>query len=133
MNLAYAENLSKAELKKQVKRFLEDKDRGISISLFAELCGISKSMLVAVFLYEREPLSEIIQRRVNKAYNDWRAGKVKVMRLNNRKWVEYRREELPPIMKSTKLVLTNEGFKVNVGLVNRHDYSKPWLDEQMRG
>lgn len=116
-----------------MKRFLEDKDRGISISLFAELCGISKSMLVAVFLYERESLSEIIQRRVNKAYNDWRAGKVKVMRLNNRKWVEYRREELPPIMKSTKLVLTNEGFKVNVGLVNRHDYSKPSLDEQMRG
>ena len=126
-------NLSKAELKKQVKRFLEDKDRGISISLFAELAGMSKSMLVAVFLQEKEPLSEFFQRRVNKAYNDWKAGKVKVMRLGNRKWVEYRREPLNPIFKSTKLVLTNEGFKLHVGPVNRHDYSKPSLDEQMRG
>lgn len=116
-----------------MKRFLEDKDRGISISLFAELAGMSKSMLVAVFLQEKEPLSEFFQRRVNKAYNDWKAGKVKVMRLGNKKWVEYRREPISPIFKSTKLVLTNEGFKLRVGLVNRHDYSKPTLDEQMRG
>lgn len=125
--------LSKAELKKQIKRFIEDKDRGISLELFSELAGISKSMLVAVFRYDREPLSEFVQRRVNKAYLDWKAGKVRVMRLGNRKWVEYRKEERPPIYKSTKLVLTNNGFKVSVGLVNRHDYSKPMLDEQMRG
>lgn len=116
-----------------MKRFMSDKDRGISLELFAELAGISKSMLVAVFQQESEPLSEFIQRRVNKAYADWRAGKVRVMRLNKRKWVEYRKEDKPPIMKSTKLVLTNEGFRINVGLVNRHDYSKPSLDEQMRG
>ena len=125
--------LSKSELKRQIKRFADDKDRGISLALFAELAGISKSMLEAVFIYDKEPLSEQIQRRVNKAYADWKAGKVKVMRLNRKKWVEYRREVQPPMFKSTKLVLTNEGFKVNVGPVNRHDYSKPTLDEQMRG
>lgn len=133
MNSTSTENLSKSELKRQVKRFLEDKDRGISIALFAELAGMSKSMLVAVFLQEKEPLSEFFQRRVNKAYSDWKAGKVKVMRLGNKKWVEYRREPINPIFKSTKLVLTSEGFKLHVGPVNRHDYSNPTLDEQMRG
>jgi len=126
-------NLSKIELKKQIKRFLEDKDRGISQALFAELAGISKGHLLDVFLLDKEPLSETIQRRVNKAYADWKAGKVRVMRLGTKKWVEYRRVDEPPIFKSTKLVMTNEGFKLHVGLVNRHDYSKPSLDEQMRG
>jgi hypothetical protein len=125
--------LPKTELKRQIKRFLSDKDRGISIMLFAELCGISKTTLDDVFTYETEPLSEYIQRRVNKGYADWKAGKVKVMRLGRKKWVEYRREPIPPMMKTSKLVLTNGQFHVKVGLVNRHDYSEPTLDEQMRG
>ena len=126
-------NLTKAELKRQIKRFLADKDRGISITLFGELCGVSKTTLDDVFTHETEPLSEFIQRRVNKGYADWKAGKVVVMRLGRKKWVEYRREPKPPIFKESKLVLTNEGFKVKVGFVNRHDYSKPTLDEQTRG
>lgn len=90
-------------------------------------------MLLDVFMREKEPLSEFFQRRINKAYSDWKEGKVRVMRLGNKKWVEYRRVDQPPIFKSTKLVMTNEGFKLRVGLVNRHDYSNPSLDEQMRG
>lgn len=127
------EYLPKTELKKQINRFLLDKERGISIDLFAELAGISVQTLRDVFINNAEPLSEMVQRRVNKAYADWKAGKVRVMRHGTRKWVEYRRVDQPPIFKSTKLVMTNEGFKLSVGLVNRHDYSKPSLDEQMRG
>lgn len=126
-------NLPKNQLKKEIKRFLADKDRGISITLFGELCGISKTTLDDVFTHETEPLSEYIQRRVNKGYADWKAGKVRVMRLGRKKWVEYRREPVQPLIKTSKLVLTNNGFKVEVGFVNRHDYSKPTLDEQMRG
>ena len=127
------DKLTKAELKRQVKRFLQDKDRGISIALFAELAGVSKSIIEFVFLQETEPMSEMVQRRVNKAYADWKAGKVKVMRMKGKKWVEYRREPIQPLFPDNKLVLTDAGFKIRVGLVNRHDYSKPTLDEQMRG
>ena len=127
------EYLSKTELKKQVNRFLLDKERGISIDLFAELAGISVQTLRNVFINEAEPLSEMVQRRVNKAYADWKAGKVRVMRHGTKKWVEYRRVDQPPIFNSTKLVMTNAGFKLHVGPVNRHDYSQPSLDEQLRG
>ena len=127
------DKLTKAELKRQIKRFIADLDRGISINLFAELCGISKQHLDDVFKYEKEPLTEHVQRRVNKGYADWKAGRVKVMRLGRKKWVEYRREPEPPLYPASKLVLTNQGFQVKVGFVNRHDYSQPTLDEQLRG
>ena len=52
--------LSKTELKRQIKRFLSDKDRGISVQMFAELSGISKATLLDVFHYETEPMSVII-------------------------------------------------------------------------
>mgnify|MGYP006280506139 CR=1 FL=1 len=126
------EPLSKAQLKVEMKRFIADLDRGISISLFAELCGISKQHLDDVFKYEKEPLTEYVQRRVNKGYADWKAGKIKVMRLGRKKWVEYRRDPEPPYFPTSKLVLTHNGFQVVVNYTNRHDYSQPDIDEQLR-
>jgi hypothetical protein len=131
--MEHSKPLSKAQLKVEIKRFIADLDRGISINLFAELCGISKQHLDDVFKYENEPLTEYVQRRVNKGYADWKAGKVKVMRLKGKKWVEYRKVPTPPLIPTSKLVLTSQGFQVKVGFVNRHDYSQPTLDEQMRG
>lgn len=134
MSTSNAKPLSKAELKKQMRRFYDDKDRGISIQHFCDLAGISHRMFHTVFVYEEEPLSEHIQIRVNKAYAHWKEGFVRVMRDHTHKrWVEYRRQSLPPIVKQTKLQVTPEGVKVKVGLVNRHDYSNPSFDEQLRG
>ena len=126
--------LPKIELKKQIKRFLQDKDRGISLSLFAELAGVSERHLKDVFIYETQPLSEYIQTRVNKAYIHWKQGAVRVMQRGNRtRYVDYRREPQPALMPQTGLKLTSEGFKLRVGMVNRHDYSQPDLKEQLRG
>ena len=60
--------LTKAELKRQIKKFLKDPERGISHRLFAQLCGINMDHMRSVFLYETEPLTEMIQIRVNKGY-----------------------------------------------------------------
>lgn len=126
--------LSKVELKRQIKRFLQDKDRGISMPMFCELAGISKTQLMDVFVYQTEPLSEYVQTRVNKAYAQWKTGRVKVMRRHDKtRYVDFRREEKPPIYPQTRLKLTAEGIKLHVGMVNRHDYSEPDLKEQMRG
>ena len=116
-----------------MKRFHEDKDRGISIQDFCNLAGIGIATFKDVFVYEKEPLSEYIQLRVNKAYAAWKEGIVKVMRKNRHHYVEYRREPLPPLIPTTALQVTPQGIKLRVGLVNRHDYSKPSLDEQLRG
>ena len=126
--------LPKAELKRQMKRFIADKDRGISIALFSELCGVDRQHMMDVFIHERYPVSEYVQTRVNKAYAHWKTGRVKVMkRGNNTRYVDFRREEKSPIYAQTMLKLTSEGFKLRVGMVNRHDYSEPDLKEQLRG
>ena len=126
--------LSKSELKRQIKRFLADKDRGISIPMFAQLAGISRATLLDVFDYETEPMSETTQRRVNKAYMQWKAGMVKIMSNRDRsRFIEYRKEAKPPIVHGLGLKVTSEGIKLRVGLVNRHDYSEQDLDEALRG
>jgi len=55
--------LYKEELKRQMARFIADKERGISIALFCELAGINKSHFLDVFQYQSEPLTETIQRQ----------------------------------------------------------------------
>lgn len=126
--------LSKRELTKHMQRFNADKDRGISIALFAELAGISHSHFYDVFIYNTEPLTEMVQRRVSKAYQQWKAGNVKVMkRIDNTRYVDYRKESQPVFMPKMGLQVTSQGIKVKVGMVNRHDYSEISLDEALRG
>jgi hypothetical protein len=126
--------LSKSELIKQMKRFNADKDRGISIPLFCDLAGMSVAHFRDVFLEDKHPLTETVQRRVNKAYIHWKMGMVRVMKRNdNTRYVDYRREAKPPIMPNMGLKLTSEGIKLRVGMVNRHDYSESDLNEALRG
>jgi alpha-galactosidase/6-phospho-beta-glucosidase family protein len=126
--------LSKRELTKHMQRFNADKDRGISIALFAELAGISHSHFYDVFIYNKEPLTEMVQRRVSKAYQQWKAGNVKVMkRIDNTRYVDYRKESQPVFLPKMGLQVTSDGIKVKVGMVNRHDYSETTLDEALRG
>lgn len=126
--------LSKRELTKHMQRFNADKDRGISIPLFCELAGISKTLFQQVFIWGEEPLTENVQRRVSKAYQQWRAGNVKVMkRIDRTRYVDYRKESQPVYMPKMGLQVTSEGIKIKVGMTNRHDYSEISLDEALRG
>lgn len=126
--------LSKEQLKREIRRFFQDQDRGISIPLFAELTGFNPQYLRAIFLYGKEELSETVQLRVNKAYAEWKAGNVRVMkRPDNTRYVDYRRESKPVFMPSMGLKVTSEGIKLRVGLRNRHDYSEDSLDDKLRG
>ena len=123
----------KSELKRIIKRFFQDKNRGISIALFAELSGVSHLYLRDIFLYETEPLSETVQRRVDKAYKAWVKGEVAIMQnRDTSKFVQYRKEAKPVMQRSTGLELVNGQFKVSVGVKPKYDYSVLTLDEQLK-
>jgi hypothetical protein len=122
----------KSELKRIIKRFFQDKNRGISIKLFAELAGVSHLYLRDVFLYETEPLSETVQRRVDKAYKAWANGEVAIMQNQDRtRFVQYRKEAKPVMQKTTGIELVNGQFKVSLGVKPKYDYSGLTLDEQL--
>jgi len=126
--------LSKRELTKHMQRFNADKDRGISIALFAELAGISHGHFYDVFIYNKEPLTENVQKRVSKAYQQWKAGNVKIMkRIDNTRYVDYRKTSQPVFKPKMGLQVTSDGIKIKVGMANRHDYSEISLDEALRG
>lgn len=125
--------LSKAELKKQIRRFLQDPNRGISIPMFCEICGISPMHMRDVFLRDVYDMTERVQIRVNKGYAEWKAGNIRVMRRpDHTVYVEYRRESKPVYKPSMGLKMTSDGIKLAVGLRNRHDYSVDSLDEQLQ-
>jgi hypothetical protein len=126
--------IPKMELKRIMKRFLKDKNRGISVKLFAELAGVSEVHIRDVFLDESEPLTEYMQRRVSKAYIEWVNGEVSIMQnRDNTRFVQYRKEAKPDMAKTTGLHLVNGEIKIKVGITNRSDYSVLTLDEQLKG
>lgn len=124
--------IPKRDLKIIMQRFLSDKDRGISIPLFSDLCGVSINQIRDVFLNHTEPLSEYVQRRVSKAYNEWKNGEVAIMQnRDTSKFVQYRKEAKPALEKVTKLQVVNGEIKIKLGINNKYDYSDSTLDEQL--
>lgn len=128
------EVIPKRQLMTEIRRFLKDKNRGISTKLFANLCGIDPRHLLDVFLYQTNPLTEYVQLRVSKGYKAWQAGDVAVMqKQDNTRYFAYRRQPKPRTGTTTELQVVNGEIKIRMGMRNLGDYSQPTLDEQLRG
>jgi len=125
--------IPKKQLLELIERFCADKDRGISVMLFAELSGVSLKHFKDVFIDRTEPLTETIQRRVSKAYEEWRDGNVRVMQNRDRtRFVEYRKEPKPLLRRDNRLIVENGRIVLKPGIVNRSDYNRPTLGQQLR-
>jgi AraC-like DNA-binding protein len=126
--------IPKIQLLRTIKRFLADKDRAISVQLFSELAGISKTHLLDVFENESEPMTEFVQRRVSKAYTEYKNGEVAIMQnRDNTRFVQYRKEAQPQYERSTGLHLVNGQIKIKLGVKAKYDYDDLTLDEQLKG
>jgi hypothetical protein len=125
--------LSKIELMKQIDRFIEDKNRGISIDHFAQMAGYATRYFISVFQEKETPLSENMQLRVSRALQAWKRGEIRVMIRpeTNTRFVEYRPrgETKQKIQHKISFDIRNGAIRLQPGPVNRMDYSKPGLDE----
>lgn len=125
--------IPKNELRLIIKRFIADKNRGISVKLFADLCGVDYEHLRKVFVYDLYPITEWLQIRVSKGYQRWKAGDVAVMQnQDTSRFVEYRKQPKPMLKRSQKIEFKNGQIKINIGIRNRADYSYETLDEQLK-
>ena len=126
--------LPKLQLLKEIQRFCRDKNRGISLELFADLSGMSLHHFRDVFINELHPMTEEVQRRVDWAFKRWQAGEVGVFQnRDNTKFVQFRKEAKPAFARNYGLEVRNKELKLKIGIKNRADYSQPTLDEQLRG
>lgn len=125
--------LTKSDLLKRFKRFHADKNRGISMNLFAEMCGISAIYLDKVFIHETEPITEVTQIRVSRAMLAHQKGQLRVMEnpLSKKRYAEYRPkgEEKPRMAKAVSFVIENGKIGLQPRPINRQDFSRPDLDE----
>ena len=125
--------IPRLELKRLVRKFILDKDRGISLNLFCEIVGISSQRLKDVILIEDEPMTEYMQRRISKAYTAWLNGEIAIMQnRDNTKFVQYRKEAKPVMQRSQQLAVENGQIKLKLGITNKYDYSGLTLDEQLK-
>jgi hypothetical protein len=124
--------LPQRELMRVMKKFYADPHRGISKSLFADLAGFEDSYLRRIFEDEEFPMTLSVQVRVSKAYTEWKNGEVAIMQNRDRtKFVQYRKDAKPVVERKNQLEVVNGQIKLKIGLVNKHDYSKQTLDEQL--
>jgi hypothetical protein len=101
--------------------------------LFAELAGLTKKTLIDIF-YRNHTMTERSQVRLSKAYHAWKNGEIRVMQNRDRtRFVEYREEPKPAVVRSTKIVVDNGKLRLEISPKNPRDYSGKTLDEQLRG
>jgi hypothetical protein len=125
---------SKRELKERMGRFIADPNRGISLTLFCELCGFSEQSLRNIFVKGTADLSEVFQIRVSRVLKSWEDGEIAVMQGRyNTRFAEYRKQPRLRLARSWGLKMTSEGLKVDARVRNKADYGEPTLLEQMEG
>jgi len=116
----------------RMNRFWDDRDRGIGMEMFSDFCGIPMTTLKRVFRKKDLEMSEQVQIWVSKALWEWEQGRVGVRRrVNGMKFWEYRREVRPPLKRSWGLQVVDGRIRMDVGVRNRADYSRPTLEEQL--
>lgn len=126
--------IPKLELKRLMRRFILDKDRGISLKLFSNHAGLSEAHFYDVFKYLTEPLTEMMQIRVSKAYQEYCRGELAIMQnRDNTRFVQYRKEAKPQFEKTTKLELVDGRIQIKLGIKPKYEYNDLTLDEQLKG
>ena len=54
-----------------MERFIADANRGISLNLFCELCGLTVPTLKNIFVHGTSDLGEVYQIRISKVLQSW--------------------------------------------------------------
>lgn len=125
--------MPKAEIYRQMDRFWKDTDKTLSIRMFAELCGLSETLLKRVFYVKDMDMSEHTQISVSRALERMTRGDVMmVYDKSNRRSLFYRQNPQPRLAKSMRLTVDGGQIGLKVGVKNKSDYSQPGFDEQMR-
>ena len=123
--------MTKAEIYRQMDRFWKDQDKTLSIRMFAELSGLSQSLLTRVFYVKDTDMTEHTQIAGSRALGRMTRGDVvMVYDKGNKRRLIYRQEPRPRLAKSMNLTVDGNQIGLKVGIKNKSDYSQPGFNEQ---
>jgi hypothetical protein len=126
------EVLPKYEIYKRVSRLIADESSPWSWSMLGELCGYHWQHLRHVFIYKDTPMTDPLQIRMSKALGEIERGEVSIMRnKDNSRFVKYNKDPKLRVARGYQIELRGGQLAVKTGLVNRNDYSKVTLKEQL--
>jgi hypothetical protein len=126
------EVLPKYEIHKRVNRLMADESSPWSWPMLGELCGYHWQHLRHVFIYKDTPMTDPLQIRMSKALGEIERGEVSIMRnKDNSRFVKYNKDPKLRVARGYQIELRGGQLAVKTGLVNRNDYSKVTLKEQL--
>jgi hypothetical protein len=124
--------MTKAELYARMERFANDEKRVISWPYLGELAGFTEQYLRQIFVDKTKPLTDTVQMRLSKALERVANGDVTLVYFSNQKReLVYNNTPKPRLIKGGKLVMRDGRVQLEMGPVNRGDYSRPTLQETL--
>lgn len=124
--------MTKAELFARMERYANDEKKVLSWHYLSELCGYSEKYLRDIFVDKSKPLTEPVQMRVSKALERMSNGDVTVVYWKDKtRELRYNTQPKPRLIKGGKIVMKNGKVQLEMGPINRGDYSMPTLQETL--
>ena len=124
--------LTKAELFARMERYANDEKKVLSWHYLSELCGYSEKYLRDIFVDKSKPLTEPVQMRVSKALERMSNGDVTVVYWKDKtRELRYNTQPKPRLIKGGKIVMKDGKVQLEMGPINRGDYSMPTLQETL--
>lgn len=126
--------MPKAEIYRRMDRYHADPKKTVSMTYFAELAGLGLTTIKAVFIDKTMPMSEHTQIAVSRALERLARGDVTIVHYRDRsRKMIYNTIPKPKMVRGTRINLGPDGFKLEVGVRNKQDYSAKTLREKLKG
>lgn len=122
--------LSKVEIMRRLSAMRSNRKRGFTMKMFAEFASIDYRHMESVTRNQSDTFTELTQRKLSKALLSLERGEAGPrIDILGKKFIGYHQKAKPVMRRSVGLASTSEGFKLQVGLTNKYDFSKPRLDD----
>lgn len=113
---------SRQELFDLMDKFIKDSKRGISLEHFSELAGISYELFRKVFVSKELPMTARTQGAINRAWDLWDGGYVRIEQKGSQKRIRLLDTPKPLLRRFYRVEIGQNGLKLHTGIRKRSDY-----------
>lgn len=124
------------EIKQRMNAMRSNRKRGFSIQEFSRFAGIDYRNLKKMFFENKMVITELTQRKLSKALLALETGEAGLrLTITGERMLDYhpRKEQKPALKKGYSISLSGSGASLNIGPVNRYNFSGNTIFNKQRG